>query len=112
MRKTSYFLNPDLPVTCEGLVAAIQAARPATLAAVSYTLKLLAQQASGIEALKSIRQVDFTGSPCPDDLGDRLTEQGVNLAAFIGVSVMISLLQSFVILDILTDTCPVLRWDL
>lgn len=85
MRKTVYFLNPDLPMTCEGLVAAIRATKPGTLAAVPYTLKLLAEQAEGVDALQDIDQVVFTGSPCPDDLGDRLTEQGVNLAAFIGV---------------------------
>ena len=85
MRKTIYFLNPDLPMTCEGLTEAIHAVKPGTFASVPYTLKLLAEQTPGIEALKSVAQVIFTGSSCPDDLGDRLVEQGVNLAAFIGM---------------------------
>lgn len=83
-RKTVYFLNPDLPLTCEGLTAAIREANPGTLCAVPYVLKLLAEQESGISALKHVGQVMFTGSQCPDDLGDRLVEKGVNLASFLG----------------------------
>ena len=83
-RKTIYFLNPNLPLTCEGLTAAIQAANPGTLCAVPYVLKLLAEQETGIDAMKQIGQVMFTGSQCPDDLGDRLVREGVNLASFMG----------------------------
>ena len=83
-RKTVYFLNPDLPLTCDGLIAAILEAKPGTLCAVPYVLKLLAEQENGIDALKQIGQVMFTGSQCPDDLGDRLVEKGVNLASFMG----------------------------
>ena len=83
-RKTFFFLNPDLPMTCEGLTAAIQEAKPHTLCAVPYILKLLAEQEKGIDALKHIDQVLFTGSQCPDDLGDRLVENGVNIASFMG----------------------------
>ena len=83
-RKTVFFLNPDLPMTCEGLTAAIQEARPNTLCAVPYVLKLLAEQERGIDALKQIDHVLFTGSQCPDDLGDRLVEYGVSLASFMG----------------------------
>lgn len=86
-RKTAFFLNPNRPVTCKGLTAAIQAAKPSTLCAVPYTLKLLREQQSGIEALKSCGQVVFTGSQCPDDLGDFLVGQGVNLATFMGAYV-------------------------
>lgn len=83
-RKTIYFLNPDLPLTCEGLAAAIREAKPGTLCAVPYVLKLLAEQETGIDALKQIGQVIFTGSQCPDNLGDRLVEKRVNLASFMG----------------------------
>ncbi|KAF6229077.1 hypothetical protein HO133_007191 [Letharia lupina] len=85
-RKTVFFLNPHLPLTCEGLTAAIREARPGTLCAVPYVLKLLAEQKSGIDALKQIDQVVFTGSQCPDDLGDQLVEKGVNLATLMGSS--------------------------
>ena len=83
-RKTVFFLNPDLPMTCEGLTLAIQEAKPRTLCAVPYTLKLLAEQKRGIDALKQIDQVFFTGSQCPDDLGGRLVENGVNIASMMG----------------------------
>ena len=83
-RKTVYFLNPDLPLTCEGLITAIHEAKPSTLCAVPYVLKLLAEQETGIEAMKQIDEVMFTGSACPDDLGDRLVNEGVNLASFMG----------------------------
>ena len=83
-RKTVFFLNPDLPVTCESLTAAIREAKPSALCAVPYTLKLLGEQQSGIEVLRTCEQVISTGSQCPDDLGDFLVEKGVNLATFMG----------------------------
>ncbi|MCJ1381650.1 hypothetical protein MMC17_004761 [Xylographa soralifera] len=85
-RKTIYFLNPHLPLTCEGLTATIDKAKPGTLWAVPYVLKLLAEQETGIEAMKQVSMVMFIGSACPDDLGDRLVEKGVNLASFMGAS--------------------------
>ena len=84
-RKTVFFMNPQLPLTCEGLTTAIREAQPGTLCAVPYGLKLLAEQESGIDALKRIDQVISTGSQCPDDLGDDLVEKGVNLASFMGM---------------------------
>ena len=84
MRKTMYFVNSALPLTCEGLTAALRRASPNTLCAVPYVLKLLAEQDSGIQALCDCQQVLYTGSQCPDDLGDRLVERGVNLASLIG----------------------------
>lgn len=83
-RKTVFFLNPNLPLTCEGLTVAMKEAQPAVLCAVPYVLKLLGEQQSGIEVLRSCRQVLFAGSQCPDELGDRLVDQGVNLASFLG----------------------------
>ena len=54
------------------------------MCAVPYVLKLLREQESGIEALKKVPLVMFTGSQCPDDLGDYLVEHGVTLMSFIG----------------------------
>ena len=79
-----FFMNPHLPFTCEGLTLAIREAQPGTLCAVPYAPKLLAEQEIDIDALKRIDQVIFTGSQCPDDLGDQLVEKGVNLASFMG----------------------------
>jgi len=83
-RKTCFFPNPNLPMTCEGLTLAIREAKPITLCVVPYVLKLLREQESGIEALKSCEEVLFTGSQCPDELGDYMVDRGVNLVTFIG----------------------------
>lgn len=83
-RKTVYFLNPNLPVTCDGLTTAINEAKPSTICVVPYVLKLLREQQSGLDALRSCEQVISTGSQCPDDLGDYLVERGVNLSTFLG----------------------------
>lgn len=83
-RKTVFFLNENLPMTCENIALAIQQAKPSTLGAVPYILKILGERQSGVDALRSCDQVIFTGSQCPDELGDFLVEQGVNLATFMG----------------------------
>lgn len=71
-----------MPLTCENLTSAIKQARPAVLNAVPYVLKLLGEEASGIEALKTCGQVISAGSGCPTELGDRLVDHGVNLASY------------------------------
>ncbi len=83
-RKTIFFLNPKLPLTGDGLKAAMETARPGTLCAVPYVLKLLAEQENGIKALCNCEHVLSTGSQCPDDLGDRLVDRGVNLSTLLG----------------------------
>ena len=62
----------------------MQVARPSSLCVVPYVLKLLAEQADGIEALKRTDSVVYTGSRCPDDLGDLLTDHGINIGTIIG----------------------------
>ena len=83
-RKIVFFPNANLPMTCENLNTAIREAKPITFCVVPYVLKLLREQESGIEALRSCAAVMFTGSQCPDELGDYLVDRGVNLATFIG----------------------------
>lgn len=85
--KTVYFLDPNLPMTCENLAAAVAQARPLVLNAVPYVLKLFGEQEYGVKALKSCLEVISTGSQCPDELGDWLVDQGVNLASIFGSSV-------------------------
>ena len=84
LRKTVFFLNPNLPLTCDGLTSAIRAAKPQILCTVPYALKLLAEQQNGIEALRTCDRVLSTGSQCPDELGDRLVDQGVHLGTLLG----------------------------
>ncbi|KAL8989013.1 MAG: hypothetical protein Q9177_002006 [Variospora cf. flavescens] len=81
-RKTIFFPNPNLPLTCENLTLAINDARPAVLNAVPYVLKLLGENARGIEALGLCGRVISAGSGCPDELGDRLIDHGVSLATY------------------------------
>lgn len=83
-RKTVHFLNPDLPITCEGLTQAIEVARPQLLSTVPYLLKLLAEESRGIDALRSCDYVMTTGSQTPDDLGNHLIDLGVNLSTLFG----------------------------
>ena len=83
-RKTVFFPSANLPMTCEGLVLAIDAIKPDTLAVVLYVLKLLREQEAGIQAMKTCKQVLFTGNQCPDDLGDYLIDRGINLASLMG----------------------------
>ncbi|KAL9607296.1 MAG: hypothetical protein Q9167_007777 [Letrouitia subvulpina] len=85
-RKTVFFLNSNLPVTSEGLTVAINVAKPGTICVVPYVLKLLREHEAGIEALRSCEQVLFTGSQCPDDLGDYLVDRGINLASLMGIT--------------------------
>ena len=83
-RKVWIFPNSNLPLTCENLTMVIREVKPVTLCVVPYTLKLLREQDSGIEALRTCESVMFTGSQCPDDLGDYLVNRGVKLSSFIG----------------------------
>ena len=49
-RKTIFFLNPTLPVTSQGPMAAMDYAKPSTLCAVPYVLKLLNEQECEVNA--------------------------------------------------------------
>ena len=81
-RKTIYFPSPNTPLTCESLTAAIDGAQPAVLHAVPYVLKILAEEKKGVEVLKTCEEVISAGSQCPDELGDRLVDQGIKLATY------------------------------
>jgi len=63
----------------------INEARPSVFNTVPYGLKLLSEQQSGIEALRSCQVVIFIGSQCPEELGDRLVHQGVKLGSAFGL---------------------------
>ena len=93
-RITLFFLNSDLPATCEGLTEAIRVAMPNFLSTVPYMLKLLAEQQSGIEALRHCDCVLTAGSHFPDDFGSQLVEDGVNLSTVFGRWVHIHLRYS------------------
>lgn len=53
---------------------------------VPLALKLLAETPEGLQVLKDLKLVTFGGSPCPDELGDLLVNEGVRLVGHYGLS--------------------------
>ena len=79
-----YYFNYSLPLTKQNLTVTIDFVKPDLLFCVPYILKLLGESKEGISSLASIDLVMYGGSACPDDLGDELVRNGVNLVANYG----------------------------
>ncbi|KAJ5769178.1 hypothetical protein N7520_003737 [Penicillium odoratum] len=94
-RQSAYLGNHSLAITYQNLVDALKVAKPQQISAVPYVIKLLAEKQEGIEALASPQLVLYGGSSCPDDLGDRLVAQGVNLVANYGATETGQIMTSF-----------------
>jgi thioester reductase-like protein len=94
-RAPTYLGNHSLPVTYQTLCDALRVAQPQQISAVPYAIKLLAEGQEGIDALAKAQLVLFGGSSCPDDLGDRLVAQGVNLVANYGATETGQIMTSF-----------------
>lgn len=90
MRKTAHLYNADLPLTAEHLVAALKEIQPEICHTVPYVLKLMAERQDGIEVLKRCKFVTAAGARTPDELGDRVVQQGVNLGVILGLCVPLS----------------------
>lgn len=77
---------PDatVPLTAETVAETLRATKPESMLAVPYTLKLLAECPESWPLLRELKQVTFGGCSCPDDVGDKLVAEGVNLVAFLG----------------------------
>ncbi|KAK5629598.1 hypothetical protein RRF57_005313 [Xylaria bambusicola] len=86
MRKTAHLYNADLPLTSEYLVAALKEIQPEICHTVPYVLKLMAERQDGIEVLKRCKFVTAAGARTPDELGDRVVQQGVNLGVILGLT--------------------------
>ncbi|OJJ47320.1 hypothetical protein ASPZODRAFT_166529 [Penicilliopsis zonata CBS 506.65] len=84
MRKTAFLWNAALPVTAQSLTAALHASQPESVHAVPYVLQLLCDSPQGVAVLKQCRLVTFGGAQCPDELGDRLTQQDVRFGGLFG----------------------------
>jgi hypothetical protein len=54
---------------------------------VPYALKLLSESGEGICLLRQLKVVMYGGSACPDDLGSKLVNDGVNLVGHYGAYV-------------------------
>ncbi|CAG8080604.1 unnamed protein product [Penicillium olsonii] len=94
-RAPAYLGNHSLPVTYQNLFDALQVAKPQQISAVPYVIKLLAEKQEGIQALAAPKLVLYGGSSCPDDLGDRLVAQGVNLVGNYGATETGQIMTSF-----------------
>lgn len=94
-RSTMYLGNHAMPVTAQNLIDALEVAQPQQVVAIPYVIQLLAEKPEGIRLLAKAKLVLFGGSSCPDELGDRLVANGVNLVANYGCTEIGQIMTSF-----------------
>jgi acyl-CoA synthetase (AMP-forming)/AMP-acid ligase II len=82
--KTANMYSATMPLTTENLVTAVRVLRPDAIHVVPYVLGLLAETAEGVAHLRKAKMVTSAGAKTPDELGDRLVGEGVNLAVVFG----------------------------
>ena len=87
-RKCLYLYDDDQPRTQEALIEALRVAQSEALWTTPHELKLLAVKPEGVNVLKRCRIVSSHGSRCPDELGDTLVKQGVQLDIAYGTYVL------------------------
>ncbi|KAH7370037.1 male sterility protein [Rhexocercosporidium sp. MPI-PUGE-AT-0058] len=85
-KKHIYMYNADLPLTQQHLLRTLHRYDFQVFYGVPYALKLLGESEEGIAALAKLEVVMFGGSACPDSLGDRLVQNGVNLISHYGTT--------------------------
>ncbi|KAH8880787.1 acetyl-CoA synthetase-like protein [Thozetella sp. PMI_491] len=85
-RKPIYLGNYAIPITRQSLMDMIDTVNPELCHLVPYMVKLLAESEEGVQSLAKVKLVLFGGSACPDDLGNRLVDQGVYLVANYGAT--------------------------
>lgn len=90
-----FMYNAGLPLTRSNLVNIMQKYNFEIFYGVPYALKLLSETTEGIQTLAKFKVVMFGGSACPDGLGDRLVEHGVNLISHYGTTETGQLMTSF-----------------
>jgi acyl-CoA synthetase (AMP-forming)/AMP-acid ligase II len=83
-KKQIYIYSASLPLTHQNLLNVMQKYRFDIFYGVPYALKLLGESSKGVAALARLKVVMFGGSACPDALGDKLVNQGVNLISHYG----------------------------
>ncbi|KAF4963085.1 hypothetical protein FSARC_8887 [Fusarium sarcochroum] len=94
-RKAIHLYNADLPLTQEHLVNIMREHNFEIFYGVPYALKLLCETEEGIRLLQSLKVVMYGGSACPDDLGNLLVDNGVNLVGHYGATEVGQLMTSF-----------------
>ncbi|KAJ7743089.1 L-aminoadipate-semialdehyde dehydrogenase [Mycena metata] len=86
---------PHLPLTSANICAVLAASPPVKQCfAVPYVIKLLAETPDGVAALASFDLVSYAGAAVPDDLGNRIVTEGVNLCSIYGTTETGALLNS------------------
>ncbi|KAF4627915.1 hypothetical protein G7Y89_g10239 [Cudoniella acicularis] len=86
MAKTAHIYNAALPLTTDNLIAVVEAVRPEAIHAVPYAVGLLAEKQRGVDAMKLCKVVTCAGARTPDELGDRLVREGINLGVVFGTT--------------------------
>jgi len=76
--------NANLPLSETHLVQGMTAVQPESFHGVPYALKLLSESEPGIALLRNCKLVQFGGSSCPDEIGDKLVNAGVYLVSHYG----------------------------
>ncbi|KAM5350737.1 hypothetical protein ACJ41O_007242 [Fusarium nematophilum] len=94
-RKPIHLYNADLPLTKEHLMNIMREHRFDIFYGVPYALKLLSETDEGIRLLRDLKVVMYGGSACPDDLGNLLVDNGVNLVGHYGATEVGQLMTSF-----------------
>ncbi|WZH45841.1 Gluconate kinase [Fusarium acuminatum] len=94
-RKAIHLYNADLPLTQRHLVNIMREHSFEIFYGVPYALKLLCETQEGIDLLRSLKVVMYGGSACPDDLGNLLVDNGVNLVGHYGATEVGQLMTSF-----------------
>ncbi|KAK2608982.1 hypothetical protein QQS21_002462 [Conoideocrella luteorostrata] len=90
-----HFYNAELPLTRDYLLEILSQTKFEVFYGVPYALKLLSETSSGIKGLRDLKIVMYGGSACPDDLGNLLVDNGVNLVSHYGATEVGQLMTSF-----------------
>ncbi|KAJ0161730.1 putative gluconokinase [Colletotrichum tanaceti] len=93
--KPIHLYNADLPLTREHLTSIMRKHNFDIFYGVPYALKLLAETDQGMALLRQLKIVMYGGSACPDDLGDTLVNNGINLVGHYGATEVGQLMTSF-----------------
>lgn len=89
-----YYDNDRLPFTTAGILSVIKEIRPQYAIFTPHSLGLTCSKAEGVELLKQCERVSCFGAVCPQALGDKLVEAGVQFESTHGMSEVAPLLTS------------------
>ncbi|TKA82448.1 hypothetical protein B0A49_00047 [Cryomyces minteri] len=84
--KHIHVYNASLPLTQQYIIGTMRKHNFEIFYGVPYALKLLGETMEGIEILTRLKVVMFGGSACPDVLGQKLVDNGVNLISHYGTT--------------------------